>query len=74
VVNNQLSELTGNWRVIQEFNGPLIYQLDPDKPSKTISFFAADQNVLFILNREWQLYTGNSDFSFTLNKRRASSD
>ncbi len=46
-----------------------ILQLDPDKPDECVSFLLGDENVLFLLNKKMQLYSGNSDFSFTLNRR-----
>jgi hypothetical protein len=46
----------------------VIIQLDPDKPDKSISFLAGDENVLFFLDKKNELLTGNSHFSYTLNK------
>lgn len=63
--------LTGKWGIslgTPSSPGAVIYRLDPDKPEKSLSFFAASRDVLFFLDRNDQLYTGNSDFSFTLNR------
>jgi hypothetical protein len=63
--------ITGHWKIIKgTLSNPdaIIYQLDPDKPEKSISLLAGDKNVLFFLHKNQQLYVGNSDFSYTLNK------
>lgn len=63
----------GKWTVIKGIKNnseAIIYQLDPDKPGESLSFLVGDENVLFFLDKENQLFTGNSDFSFTLNRRR----
>jgi len=62
---------TGTWDIsvgTQSNPGVVIYRLDPGKPEKSLSFLAADRNVLFFLDRNDQIFTGNSDFSFTLNR------
>jgi hypothetical protein len=62
----------GDWTIIKgiETNpGAIIYQLDPDKPDRSVSFLVGDENVLFFLDRGNRLLTGNGDFSFTLNRR-----
>ena len=63
----------GNWTIIKGAKTnpeAIIYQLDPDKPDESISFLVGDENVLFFLDKKNQLFTGNSDFSFTLNRRK----
>ncbi len=66
-------ELEGNWTIIKgspSDSDAVIYILDPDKPGKSLSLFVADENVIFFLDESNRLITGNSDFSFTLNKRK----
>jgi hypothetical protein len=66
------ADIVGKWAMIQGVpSNPqaIIYQLDPDKPEKALSLLVGDENVLFFLNKEKQLYVGNGDFSFTLNRR-----
>jgi hypothetical protein len=62
----------GKWTIIKgtKANSEAItYQLSPNEPDKSISFLVGDENVLFFLDRENKLLTGNGDFSFTLNRR-----
>jgi hypothetical protein len=47
---------------------PGILQLDPAAPDKSISFLMAN-DVLFFLHKSNELYTGNENFSFTLNRK-----
>lgn len=63
------SAVEGKW-TIKKNSAAVIYQLDPDQPNESISFLVGDENVLFFLDKENQLLTGNSDFSFTLNRRK----
>ncbi len=66
-------EIEGNWTIIKGSGSNsevVIYQLDPDKPEKSLSLFVADENVIFFLDKSSQLITGNGDFSYTLNKRK----
>jgi hypothetical protein len=70
--NNPENDIVGKWAIIEgtETNpDAVIYQLDPDQPDKSIYFLAGSENVLFFLDRNQQLLTGNADFSFTLNKK-----
>ncbi len=70
---NRPNIIEGKWTIIKGTktnSEAIIYQLDPDKPNESISFWVGDENVLFFLDKENQLFTGNSDFSFTLNRRK----
>lgn len=72
-IQNRPNIIEGKWTIIKDIktnSESIIYQLDPDKPNESISFLVGDENVLFFLDRENQLFTGNSDFSFTLNRRK----
>jgi NlpE N-terminal domain len=63
----------GKWTIIKGIktnSEAVIYRLDPDKPDESVSFLVGDENVLFFLDKRNQLFTGNGDFSFTLNRRR----
>ena len=71
--NSRGNLIQGKWTVIKgtsSNSGLVIYQLDPDKPEKSLSFLAGDKNVLFFLTRTRELFTGNEEFSFTLNRRK----
>jgi hypothetical protein len=70
---NRPETTRGTWAIIKGVKTnpeAIIYQLDPDSPDKSISFLVGDENVLFLLDRKNQLFTGNSDFSFTLNRKK----
>jgi hypothetical protein len=65
-------EIKGYWTIIKGTAAnpnAIIYQLDPDIPEKSISFFVADENTLFFIDKNNRLFTGNQDFSYTLNRR-----
>lgn len=47
----------------------IVYQLDPGKQS--LSFLQADDNLLFLLDKEGNLLVGNENFSYTLNRAGA---
>lgn len=73
VVDNIPREVEGNWKVIRGITGhpnALIIQLDPDMPDKTMYLLAVDDNLLFFLRKDFHLFVGNKDFSFTLNRRK----
>lgn len=72
VVDGVARDITGQWAIMKgTISNPnaTIYQLDPDKPSIAISMLVGDENVLFFLHKDGNLFIGNSDFSFTMNKR-----
>lgn len=59
---------TGKWTVYCHSDSTVIYTLDPDKPDASLSLLAGDENVLFFLDKDYGLFTGNEDFSYTLNR------
>lgn len=61
--------IEGNW-TIKRNSDSVIYQLALNQNGETLSFLFGDENVLFFLNKQNQLLTGNSDFSFTLNRKK----
>lgn len=68
------NEIEGTWTVqkgIPTNPEAIVYRLDPEKPQGSMSFLVGDENVLFFLDKEFRLFTGNEDFSFTLNRRPA---
>jgi hypothetical protein len=72
VVDNMPRDVSGKWTIIKgikENSDVIIYQLDPEDPENAISLLAGDENVLFFLDKKNRLFTGNSDFSFALNKK-----
>ena len=69
VVDNTMKDVTGNWSITKGNGNVLIIRIDPGKGKETISFLVGDSNVLFVLDTNDKLYTGNGDFSYTLNKK-----
>ena len=72
VVDNEMKDVSGKWSITKGVAGNpniLIIRIDPGKGKETISLLVGDQNVLFLLDNNDRLYTGNSDFSYTLNKK-----
>ncbi|MFN8358023.1 MAG: hypothetical protein U0Y10_26410 [Spirosomataceae bacterium] len=71
--NSRETDIKGNWTIIKELEpnqNAIVLQLDPDKPNQTISLLVGDENVLFFLHKDKNLFVGNDNFSFTLNKRQ----
>lgn len=72
VVDSKPLDVTGKWTIINGIPAnpdAIIYVIDYDKPDKSISFLVGDDNVLFFLDKNNELYFGNADFSFTMNKK-----
>lgn len=69
--DQRTNDIEGNWDIVNmnKNNCSLtIYRLDPDKPGKTISLLAGDDNVLFFMDKKQNLYVGNQNFSYTINR------
>lgn len=64
--------ITGNWKIVRtaDKNRSIIYQLHPEVSEKSIELLRADDNVLFFLRENGQPFIGNSEFSYTFNRRR----
>jgi hypothetical protein len=72
VVDNEPHDVSGKWTIIKgtaKNPNAIIYKIEPEKPDESISFLVGDDNVLFFLNKKNELFVGNEDFSFTLNKK-----
>lgn len=72
IVDNQPIDVTGKWTIIKGTNtnpDVIIYKIEPDRPDESISFLVGDDNVLFFLNKNNELFVGNENFSFALNKK-----
>ncbi|HJP62940.1 MAG TPA: hypothetical protein VJ844_05830 [Mucilaginibacter sp.] len=60
---------TGKWAAVRGTkNDPdaLVFELDPDKAEGFMFLMKADDNVLFLLDRNRQLMVGNENFSYIL--------
>jgi hypothetical protein len=65
------SAIEGKWSIVSGTKAnpqAIVYQLDPDKPGKAISLLVGDENVLFFMDKQERLFSGNADFSYTLSK------
>lgn len=68
---SRLKPIEGRWAMVNGNHaspGPVLIQLDPDDPGRTISFLVGDDNVIFLLNENQVPAVGNEDFGFTLNR------
>ena len=73
IIDGKAQNVSGKWIIRKGTGtnqGQIMYIIEPDKPGESISFLAADHNVLFFLNKKNQPYIGNADFSFALNRRK----
>ena len=65
-------ELEGKWTVgkgTKTSPFAVVYQLDPNKSHRSVSFLKVDQNLLHLLDRDGGLMIGNAGWSYTLNRR-----
>lgn len=63
--------ITGQWSMVHGVpTDPelILYVLDPGNPVKSTRLLLGDEDVLFVLKRNLQPFTGNADFSYTLNR------
>ncbi|MDX1941701.1 MAG: hypothetical protein SFU99_14170 [Saprospiraceae bacterium] len=70
-IKHSVEKTEAKWAIQKGYgNNPdaVVIQLNPDKPDESLSFLVGDENVLFFLDNKKQLFTGNPDFSYTLNK------
>ena len=66
------SIIKGKWTVLRGTRAnpdAVIYQLDPDKPEQSLLLMKGDDDVFFFLDKDRNLLVGNSDFSYTLNRK-----
>ena len=61
----------GKWTVVKGMSSnpsAIVYRLDPDKPSQSISFVQLNDNLLHLLDNHQQLMNGTGAWSYTLSK------
>jgi hypothetical protein len=67
-------EMEGKWAIIRGTNTDLnavVYQLNPDNPSRSVSFLKLDDYLLHVLDHDKGLMVGNAAWSYTLNRTDA---
>lgn len=72
IVDNEPRDISAKWEIITgtETNpDAIIYKIKVDNLDEPILLFAADDNVLFFLDKHMKPIIGNKDFSFTMNKK-----
>ncbi|MBX3240426.1 MAG: hypothetical protein KIT80_01735 [Chitinophagaceae bacterium] len=72
VLNSRQVFVYGKWTIEKEAteNGQATFlKLVADATGKITWFLVGDENVLFFLNDEKRLFTGNADFSYALNRK-----
>ena len=61
----------GTWTILQGIKDnpeAVVYQIHLDDSEKPVSFLRADENHLFLLDRDLRLLAGNALFSYTLSR------
>lgn len=72
IVNNQPRDISGKWEVINgSITNPktIMYKITVENLNEPILLHAADNNVLFFINKHNKPFIGNKDFSYTLNRK-----
>lgn len=70
---HRLNDIVGKWTILKGYGNnadAVVYQLDADQPDKTFYLLVGSDNVLFFLDKKQQLLVGDSNFSYTLNRRQ----
>jgi hypothetical protein len=62
--------VTGKWSIAKNTGDAIIYRLDADASMKPISLLLADDNHLLFLDAAGRPLVGNTDFSYTLDRRQ----
>ncbi len=66
-------ELQGTWAIVKGTKSnpeAVVYDLNADKPQKSMSFVKVGEHLLHLLNRDKSLLIGNASWSYTLNRKR----
>lgn len=71
IADNRPRDVLGTWEIVKgtaKNPNAVIYRIKVDNLSEPILLFAADNNVLFFLDKNYEPMIGNKDFSFTMNR------
>ncbi|HET9496516.1 MAG TPA: copper resistance protein NlpE N-terminal domain-containing protein [Chloroflexia bacterium] len=64
-------QMEGRWTITRGTNSDpdaVVYTLNPDNPSRSVSFVKLDDYLLHVLGRDRGLMVGNGGWSYTLNR------
>ena len=59
----------GSWQIISKPDGRIVYQIKPENGTYTLNLLKGDDNILFFTDSNGNVFVGNEDFSYTLNRR-----
>jgi hypothetical protein len=71
-VTKNLSELTGTWSVIKGTRtnpDAIVYELTPSNSKRKFRLLQGDENVLFVMRDDDELFGSDENFSYTLNRK-----
>lgn len=71
IADNHPRDIIGTWEIVKgtpKNPTAIIYKIKVDNLSDPILLFAADDNALFFLDKNYEPMIGNKDFSFTMNR------
>lgn len=71
VVDGIAKDIEAKWTIVKEnarLPNAIVYRLEP-VIGQPIYLLAGDHNVLYFMDKNFNLYQGNKDFSYTLNRR-----
>lgn len=73
IVDNQPRNISGKWKIIKgTATNPnaIIYSVVVDNLAEPVLLLVGDENVLYFLDKNSELLTGNENFGFVLNKKK----
>jgi len=71
-INKGPDTIIGNWQVLKGIKAQpkaFVYQLKSTNTNEIYNLLVGDDNVLFVLDKNFRLYPGNKLHSYTLNKK-----
>ena len=61
--------IQGKWKIVTDASGAQIIELYSETGDLSVLLLTGNENVLFFMSKKRKLFTGNKDFSYTLNRR-----
>jgi hypothetical protein len=68
MIGGPVEARTGKWKLKDHFTGTPVYSLDLNN-GNTLDLFAADENIVYIMDGKGGLMVGDHDFSYSLNRK-----